>query len=423
MVLSDAKKRDFMKKLLMSRMRILCKYGFYGLLLMHMIFALDVKTKTVATDGQRIFFNPEFLDSISDSELDYILMHEILHVALEHISKEEDMDDDAYDEACESVVNSIILQSVGGDEEKIQVKEYGGSEHVAPSGKEARNHSLKEIYEMIMNEEDGCDETMDDQSRQEQKQSERRRKQKKESKSQEKWDDHTRWDSRTHDDFERDVWEKNVLDATEAMQTRGMYGGFGSGSIPAFAKRMINELKKPQTDWHTILNNFVQEEITDYSFTPPDRRFSDGDFFLPDFNEKEDKVKDILFMIDTSGSMSEDMITSAYSEIKGAIDQFNGKLEGWLGFFDAAVVAPKPFADEDEFKLIQAEGGGGTSFTVIFEYVDKHMMDNPPASIIILTDGYAPFPEESQSKGIPVLWLLNNTNVEPPWGKVTRITT
>ena len=67
-------------------------------------------------------------------------------------------------------------------------------------------------------------------------------------------------------------------------------------------------------------------------------------------------------------------------------------------------------------------GGGGTSFHVIFQYVKKYMEDQFPASIIILTDGYAPFPEESMAMGIPVLWLLNNEEVEPPWGKVARIT-
>ena len=25
------------------------------------------------------------------------------------------------------------------------------------------------------------------------------------------------------------------------------------------------------------------------------------------------------------------------------------------------------------------------------------------------------------AKGIPVLWLINNDNVDPPWGKVARI--
>ena len=40
---------------------------------------------------------------------------------------------------------------------------------------------------------------------------------------------------------------------------------------------------------------------------------------LPDFNETETTVKNILFMIDTSASMSKKEITQAYSEITGAI--------------------------------------------------------------------------------------------------------
>ena len=188
-----------------------------------------------------------------------------------------------------------------------------------------------------------------------------------------------------------------------------------------FARRLLEELKKPQIDWRTILNEFIQEEVVDYSFTPPDRRFDSGDFFLPDFNEKDDMVEDILFMIDTSGSMSDKMITAAYSEVKGAIDQFGGKLKGWLGFFDAAIVEPQPFEDEDEFQIIQPAGGGGTDFQIIFEYVQQYMQDKLPASIIILTDGYAPFPKEHLAMGIPVLWLLNNEQVTPPWGKVARI--
>ena len=188
-----------------------------------------------------------------------------------------------------------------------------------------------------------------------------------------------------------------------------------------FAKRLLKELKEPQTDWRTILADFIQEEVCDYSFTPPDRRFDDSPFFLPDFNDKDITVVDILFMIDASGSMSDEMITAAYSEVKGAIDQFDGKLCGWLGFFDAAVIEPVPFENEEGFKIIKPAGGGGTDFQIIFEYVHKYMAEKPPASIIILTDGYAPFPDKSLSDGIPVLWLLNNKDVTPPWGKIARI--
>lgn len=218
----------------------------------------------------------------------------------------------------------------------------------------------------------------------------------------------------------RDVWAKRFEDACEAISIRDPSNQ--RGLLPLFAERLFKELKKPQTDWRMILNDFVQEELVDYSFTPPDRRFDEIPFSLPDFNDKDDLVEDILFMIDTSASMSDDMITAAYSEVKGAIDQFDGKLKGWLGFFDAAIVEPKPFTNEAEFRIIKPAGGGGTDFQIIFEYVQKHMQDKLPASIIILTDGFAPFPQEKLAGGIPVLWLLNNKKVNPPWGKVTRIT-
>ena len=126
-------------------------------------------------------------------------------------------------------------------------------------------------------------------------------------------------------------------------------------------------------------------------------------------------------MIDTSGSMSNKQISECYSEIYGAIQQFGGKLQGKLGFFDAVVVDPIPFEDEEEFKIIRPKGGGGTSFDIIFDYVEKEMEDEPPVSIVILTDGYAPFPKEACANGIPVLWIINNKEVTPPWGKIARI--
>ena len=58
---------------------------------------------------------------------------------------------------------------------------------------------------------------------------------------------------------------------------------------------------------------------------------------------------------------------------------------------------------------------------IVFDYVQKQMSEDP-ASIIRLTDGYAPFPEKEQSGGVPVLWLLNNEKNNPPWGKIARIT-
>ena len=432
MALSESKIKGCIKRLLLSRMRILYNHGFYGLLLMHMIYAVSEEIETACTDGVRITFGIDFLDSLSDSELDFVMMHEILHVVLQHCFRGDVEDPEAYNIAADIVVNSNIMLENGMKASSITLSKYGTSMHVAPDGKEGHEYTAEQVYVMLPknlnkkgnNKSHGSADGRAKKGNNKSPGSAVGRAKKEISKEQHQpvrvWDDHSRWGKYEEDDTLRDVWVKRFEDAAEAIKIRDPSNA--RGLLPAFAERILKELKKTQTDWRTILNDFIQEEVVDYSFAPPDRRFDDSPFFLPDFNGKEDRVEDILFMIDTSGSMSDDMIAAAYSEVKGAIDQFNGKLKGWLGFFDAAIIKPQPFSYENEFKIIKPAGGGGTDFQIIFEYVFHHMSDKLPASIIILSDGYAPFPLEKLAGGIPVLWLLNNEEVNPPWGKVARIT-
>lgn len=420
MALSEEKIREYMKRLLVARMRILCNHGFYGLLLMHMIYSIDESALTAYTDGERIAFGPKFLDDLSDSELDFIMMHEILHVVLQHCLRGDVNDPERYNIAADIVVDSNIMLENGSNPSSITLSKYGESMHFAPDGKEGHLYTAEEVYEMLPpTKKNGklslLSGSSDGRAKKEQAKPENRKP------TPGRWDDHSQWGKFEEDSVLRDVWVKQFAETCEAIIVRDPSNS--RGTLPMFAKRLLEKLMKPQIDWRSILNEFVQEEINDYSFSPPDRRFQDSPFFLPDFNEKgeTDEVEDILFMIDTSGSISDKMMTAAYSEVKGAIDQFNGKLRGWLGFFDAAIIEPKPFSSLEEFIVIKPAGGGGTDFQIIFEYVDQHMQEKTPASIIILTDGYAPFPKEELANGIPVLWLINNDQVEPPWGKVARI--
>ena len=233
------------------------------------------------------------------------------------------------------------------------------------------------------------------------------------------FDDHSFW---TNDDDMQDIdeWDKHFEDACKIVSIEDPSNT--CGALPAFAERILKERSKHQTNWREVLDNFVQDEFNDYSFNPPDRRFSDSIFMLPDLNEATETVKNVLFMVDTSGSMSDNMISQAYQEIRGAIEQFGGKLEGYLGFFDAVVVPPIPFSTIEELNIIRPFGGGGTRFDIIFDYVEEEMADNPPSNIVILTDGYARFPNENVAMDIPVLWVINNDEVVPPWGKHTTIT-
>ena len=524
---------SIVKRLQNARLDLMRSQPFYALLLMHMKFALDVTCETAYTDGRRIAFNPDFLKELDNEELQFVLMHEVLHVVLQHcFRRQSDYDPEVFDIACDIIVNSNIMHSFGDDKRRITMRKYGEMIHKTPKGEEGYLYSVEEVYAWVLEwlaklkqqqiqqkqqqknnqrqngsfqvdpGEDGSSAESGDGESSDRKSSDGQEsdgspagdgentsdgkdnekgngdgdenssssdadtdaqgggvKGRKQGKSQgspgqessgggdsayelpedptsggdlptelpkksvpSQFDDHSFWDGDDEEHTQRTTWLSRMVDATQIIRNRK--GGFGCGSVPAGVQREIDHLTESQLDWKAILIDFVQEEINDYSFSPPDRRFDDSPFFLPDYNEKDEHAEDILFMIDTSGSMSDNQIIQCYSEIKGAIDQFDGKLQGWLGFFDAKVIPPIPFTNEEEFKIIRPYGGGGTSFQCVLDYVRNEMeqkLDKLPASIIFLTDGFAPWPDEKDAMDIPVLWLINNEQAEPPWGKVARI--
>lgn len=405
MELSSNKIKEYTKRLMLSKMRILCNNGFYGLLLMHMKYGLDAECGTAYTDGKVIRFDPKFLDELNDDELDFIMMHEILHVALKHCFRGRELEKELYNIACNIVVNSNILLSNNMDTRTITLRSDGEAMHLAPNGKEGYEYTAEEVYNMLQKNLGMNNAKLQSNG--------------KTKNTTNIIDNHTKWQQIEKNEELEELWIGRLDEVSKTIEIRDSI--INRETMPAFAQRRLKELKNAQTDWREILIDFLHEEVVDYSFMPPDRRFDDCPFFLPDFNDKDIKPENILFMIDTSASMKDDMVTAAYSEVKGAIEQFNGKLIGMLGFFDAVVIEPVPFENEEEFEMIKAIGGGGTNFQIIFNYVKEYMTDNLPVSIIILTDGYAPFPKESEAMGIPVIWLLNNEKVNPSWGKVARI--
>ena len=475
----DQKTLAIIKRLQNARLSLMAKQPFYALLLMNMKFALDLSCETAYTDGNRVAFNPDFMEQIDDGELEFVLMHEVLHAALAHpFRHQSDYQTQEFDYACDIIVNSNILYSFGMDKRKITLKKYGEAMHLLPNGEEGYKYSVEEAYKMLLaasskpdkqkgkkgkgksqgqipgKAQDGDGEADDGEGSGGQgdagsgkgdtppsleeliaslkKKNDTIRENLEKNRTEEssgmgngngngQFDDHSFWEGDDDMGSQRDAWMNRMVEATDIIASMPN-SGKSRGTIPAGVERIINEIKNPILDWRTILNDFVQEDICDYSFSPPDKRMEDSPFFLPDFNEKDESAQNLLFMIDTSGSMGDGAITDCYSEIYGAIQQFNGKLTGKLGFFDAVVVEPVPFEDEDEFKIIRPKGGGGTSFHIIFDYVKEKMMDEPPVSIIILTDGYAPYPDEAAAMDIPVLWIINNKEAQAPsWGKVARL--
>lgn len=428
------------KKIYLSKLRLLSYHGFFGSLLIGMNFVLVTDEKLIrnktgaATDGKTIYFLPEQLDAYSNEELDIVIMHELMHIALKHIYRGKGLNKERYNKACDIVVNSNIKHCLGLDgnqELKIQGVPL---EHKTPTGKEGKFYSAEEVYdmlEMFASDEGSSNKKKDpdgDSQSQGQGQGKGNKKENKENNdgngsNKGQIDDHFPWGNADElDDYEEDLLDQRILKAYEigkALEERS--GDKSCGTLPLGIERQIKELKEPQINWKEYLQAFIQENVVDYSFSPPDRRFQDSDFILPDLNDTEVVVKNILFMVDTSGSMSKDEITDCFSEVNGAIQQYDGKLQGYLGFFDANVPKVVEFDYDADVTKIVPLGGGGTDFSMIFKYVEVNMLDKLPASIVILTDGYCDWPKEKETLGIPVLWIINNEDRTPPFGKVARI--
>ena len=395
MALSEASLNKYKRMILNAKNSLMVNNPFFSSLLMHMKISLDEQCSTAYTDSERICFGPAFLDEISDSEVEFVLLHELLHAVLGHCTRGKELDNETFNIACDIVVNSIILESCNFDTSYITIDKYGEAMHMTPDGSEGYLFSAEEVYRMLLREGHGTD--------------------RKSSFT----DDHSKWTPGKNASEESCIWRGRIKDAVVEATVFRRQGR--QKNLPKFARDYCKKKRRETIDWKKNLHNFMENNLFDYSFSPPDRRFCDGEFFLPDFNsfDLKSSARRILFMVDTSGSVGSELLSEILSEIENAINAFNGNLEGWLGFFDSEVVPPKHFSSKEEFESIAPGGGGGTSFECVFDYVNETMKDEPPWKIVIMTDGWANFPDESAANSIPVLWIISDKSRTPPWGAYT----
>ena len=122
---------------------------------------------------------------------------------------------------------------------------------------------------------------------------------------------------------------------------------------------------------------------------------------------------DIVVVLDTSGSISEQEIDEFMSEI----DAIKGQLRARIVLLacDAVLAEDGPWLFEpwDEFRLPKSIcGGGGTDFRPAFEWAVRQHRE--PDLLLYFTDAEGDFPEREPN--FPVIWLVKGKN-PVPWGQ------
>jgi predicted metal-dependent peptidase len=163
------------------------------------------------------------------------------------------------------------------------------------------------------------------------------------------------------------------------------------GTVPAGWKRWAESLLEPAVvPWERELSALVKNAVTmargavDYSYTKVSRRGSFGKVLMPALVRP---CPEATVVLDTSGSMGGDMLARALCEVQGILRAV-GQRKVPVLCCDAAVHG----GVQRVSKALDVElaGGGGTDMGVGIAAAQKLQSK----VIIVLTDGYTPWPAE-----------------------------
>ena len=390
-------------------------HPFFGHLSMRLRLAC-APCGTACTDGDRLIFDPDFAEKLSDGELQFVILHEVLHCVLAHCDRGKNRNSLLYNIACDIVVNSVILDMWGIDTFSIAGEKVI---HQAPDGTEGRFYNAEEIYYMLLQKKGHTLRSGDNGM--------------KDAGVNDagiggeaasgiesgipSFDRHDLWQGICDKAQLRDNWSDRIR---IAIKECGDLAG-----MPQSIRRVVWKLaERAGLDWKQLLHDFLQFDQYDYTFVPPDRRYAGTDFYLPAFNADDadgnGNADNIWVCVDTSASISRKELACAMAEILDAMRQV--QMNGKISFFDSNITEPEPFEAETEIKKITPSGGGGTSFQIIFDYLKERMYPELPKAILIFTDGYARWPVEQNSMDVPVLWLISEDGKDDvPWGRVVKL--
>ena len=210
--------------------------------------------------------------------------------------------------------------------------------------------------------------------------------------------------------IKRDVAQK----VAEAAKARG--------NVPGGMARWAQELLRPKIDWRKELKATVRHAIEDragdqdYSYARPSRR-QIPDVVLPSMRDPQVTP---AVVVDTSGSISDDYLRQFLGEVQGCIKSC-GLDQIPVIFCDAATYGVQKV---NKATKLRAQGGGGTDMGVGMAEAEK--LRPRPNIIIVLTDGYTPWPQEAP-KGVKVIIGVLHTEGsdypkdQPKWARTIPI--
>lgn len=441
--------------------KMLVKYPFFGSVVANVDYKEDKEIPTAGTDGETIYYNPEFLERLSVEEQTFIFAHEVCHIAFNHILRSDGKDQRLWSIATDGVINQF-LKSDG-------LKMVQGGVDMA----EAIDYDAEQLYEKLLKEKQ---QNGQDDSKQTQQGNQQQNQQQSSSgyqggnnhqqpQSQEQSGGESGKNSQKEDKLKQDVghdthsmWEQTVKKHKEQQEKNNKKESLldkllgkdkektelekkqeeleSMGEKESFRKnledkkRKLEELKveiakqasqvgntsngdirtvsdigiaKPLIDWRYVLRETTKYDV-DWSYR--NATLENG---VVTANLEEQPISETEIVLDTSGSIDEVLLRNFLRECKNILQQSRLK----VGCFDTKFYGFHDIRTEKDIENMQFEGGGGTDFDVAVSAFSRRVENK-----IIFTDGWASMP----STPIDAIWVVfGGRAINPAGGKVIHI--
>lgn len=342
----------------------------YSAVLMVGNVTVSDEVPTAYTNGRDVTYGSEFVAGLSDAELNGLILHENLHKVYQHhwLWKHLWKDDARLaNMAADYVINCEIMALSRAHSRLVALPEGG---LYAPR---FEGMDTQQVF-TILKQEGAGGRSMDE-----------------------------------HDfeDLDEAAQVQAAKEIDQAVRQGKLLAGKQGGDVP----RGVEGLLQPKVDWRQQLQEFMTEVASgrdDTTWRRPNRRWLAQDMYMP--SPVAVSMGPLVVGVDTSGSISKELVSAFLSELVGVCNAVCPEVLHVLDV-DAKVAQHRVFAQDqlhEVANITEFKGGGGTDMRAIFEYVETNNLR--PAAVIVLTDGYTPFPSSTTVKS---LWVITSDRVSP----------
>lgn len=421
-IMDPATFAKFEEKLIRARYALYRDYPFFGLMLtkLRTVPTEDVPTMAV-DDNSNIYINPDFvLNELSDAEVTGVLAHEVMHIATMTFFRLRGRNMKLWNIATDYMMNrdllemGIALPKLGllpkqqGDRwiiqgqglppiditdltaedlynefaqiaKKMPPKQPRGPGPGIPGGKPGDENApqpedILDILDKLAKKQEELDKHLTPEEA---------------KKIQEEGDIKVPSDDENYKPGRKGSGDIKA-DIDNALETAKRTRGNDAGVPRSFAK----DLLKPKANWKNLLRTFVKSASTQYhDWARPQKRALASGYYAPKIRLEQEDI-DLVIAIDTSGSISEDIMKVFLTELMSIIRTFkNVKINLLLWhtsvYKEVDIDTRKKKIDDIQKELLNLPyQGGGTEISSIKKYLDKKPTKSKKITgLLVFTDG------------------------------------